>query len=41
MNYPLNGPEEIRFTFGIDGEIVPQLPSPSLSASVSASASAT
>lgn len=37
MSYPLNGPEEIRFTLGIDGEIVAQLPSPSASASASAS----
>ena len=37
MAYPLSGPEEIRFTLGIDGEVVAALPSPSLSASASAS----
>src|SRR5512135_2010075 len=37
MSYPLNGPEEIRFTLGIDGEIVAQLGSVSASASASAS----
>jgi hypothetical protein len=37
MSYPLNGPEEIRFTLGIDGNVVAALASVSVSASASAS----
>lgn len=37
MSYPLNGPEEIRFTLGIDGNVVAALGSVSPSASASAS----
>ena len=37
MNYPLNGPEEVRFTLGVDGAIEALLPSTSPSASASAS----
>lgn len=37
MNYPLNGPEEVRFTIGIDGALDAVLASASVSASASAS----